>query len=349
MINRKEYIQAGKRIFSQMGVPEEDLKSLMNNLVDADEKGIFTHGFHRIVPVYLEHMKKGNINPSPSIEKIKDDSNIKLLDADNGLGAVAGTKGMKEAIEISKSRGVGVVGVRNSNHFGTAAYYSEMAAEENLIGLSFTNASPGIAPTGSLQPVLGNNPWAIAVPSHLGHPVSLDIANSIVARGKIRMAAAKGEAIPLGWSLNLKGEPTEDPKEALESGIILPIGDYKGYGITLMVDILTGVLTGSNFGHDVLSFETNGKRNCGHLFIAINIEAFMSIDEFKENVKELIKMVKDAPKINEEQDILVPGEIEWKRKLSQKPGMINVLEPFIKDMESICAEYKVETPTYEKI
>lgn len=349
VIDREEYIQAGRNIFSQMGVSEKHTEILMRNLADADEKEIYTHGFHRIVPVYVKHIKQGNINPFPQLTKIKDDSNIKLIDADNGLGAVAGEAGMQEAISISRERGVGVVGVRNSNHFGTAAYYSEMAAKEGQIGLSFTNASPGIAPTGSLKPVLGNNPWAIAVPSHLGHPISLDIANSIVARGKIRLAAAKGETIPIGWSLNKDGEPTEDPEEALESGVILPIGGYKGYGITLMVDILTGILTGSNFGHDVLSFEKDGKRKCGHLFISLNIEAFMSISEFKQRVEDLVTMVKSAPKINKEKNIFMPGEIEWTKKLNQQPGKIKVFESFIGDMKNICKEHHVKVPSYQQI
>ncbi|MCM3716492.1 Ldh family oxidoreductase [Alkalihalobacillus oceani] len=347
VIKTNEYMRMGRDLFLQFGVSEQHAESLLNNLLDADQKGIYTHGFHRIAPVYIRHIKQGNINPQPNFILVKDEPNIKIIDADNGLGAVAAEKAMHEAIRISQERGVGVVGVRNSNHFGTAAYYSEMAAKEDLIGLSFTNASPGIAPTGSSKPLLGNNPWAIACPSHLDYPISLDIANSIVARGKIRLAAAKGEPIPLGWSLTKDGKPTTDPNEALESGIILPIGDYKGYGIALMVDILTGILTGSNFADEVLSFETNGKRKCGHLFIALNIQSFMRIDEFKERIQILVEKIKAAPKLDERREVLLPGEIEWTKKLNQQEGTVKVLEPFVCDMKELCQEYGVELPDYQ--
>jgi L-2-hydroxycarboxylate dehydrogenase (NAD+) len=347
-ISSADYINFGKGILVKVGVSEEHAEILMENFLDCDEKGIFTHGLYRL-PTYIKQIQLGNINPQPNIRKIRDDSVIKLIEGDEGLGAVISYYAMQEALKISEERGIGVVGVRNSTHFGAAAYYAEMASKANKIGIVFTNASPGIAPTGSLKPLLGNNPWSISVPSNLDYPITMDIANSVVARGKIRLANTKGESIPLGWAINKLGQPTTDPKEALDGGAILPIGDYKGYGITLMIEILAGVLTGSGFGDQIAGVEHDGKRNNGHLFIALDVESFMGIEQFKERLDELVHMVKSAPKIDEEKDILLPGEIEWTRKLNQDKGSIKLTEQIVKVINDLSTEYGVEIPENQAV
>lgn len=338
-----DYIKMGTEILEQVGVSTDHAVILMENFLNCDEKGIYTHGIYRL-PTYIKQMQRGNINPKPNIRKIKDNSLIRLIEGDEGLGAVISYYAMQEAIEISKERGIGVVGVRNSTHFGAAAYYTEMASEKDQIGIVFTNASPAIAPTGSIKPLLGNNPWSISVPTNLDFPITMDIANSVVARGKIRIANSKGESIPLGWAINKFGEPTTNPKEALDGGAILPIGDYKGYGITLMIEILAGVLTGSGFGNQIAGVEQDGKRNNGHLFISLNVEAFMGIEDFKQRVDELIQMVKSVPKINEDKEILLPGEIEWSRKLKQTKGTILLNEQIYNVITELAAEYGVKVP-----
>jgi LDH2 family malate/lactate/ureidoglycolate dehydrogenase len=339
------YINMGKEILCRVGVSTDHAETLMSSLLDSDQKGIHTHGIYRL-PTYLKQIKLGNINPRPNITKIRDNSLVSLIDGDDGLGAVVSHYAMQEAIRVSSERGIGVVGVRKSNHFGTASYYAEMPVKLNQIGIVFSNASPGIAPTGSLKPVLGNNPWSISVPTNMDYPITLDIANSVVARGKIRFAAMKGESIPFGWAINKFGEPTTNPQEALE-GAILPIGDYKGYGITLMIDILSGVLTGAQFGDGVAEIEQDGKRNNGHLFLSLNIEAFMEITEFKQRIDELIRIVKAAPKIKEEIDIVLPGEKEWLRKLSQVKDSVQIPEQMFTIITSLCEEYALKVPVYQ--
>jgi LDH2 family malate/lactate/ureidoglycolate dehydrogenase len=345
IIGCSDYIHMGKEIFGRVGVSAEHSEILMANLLDSDTKGIYTHGVYKI-PTYMKQINQGNINPQPNLKKIKDGSIVKLLDGDDGLGAVVSFYAMQEAIKLSSERGIGVVGVRKSSHFGTAGYYAEMPVRSNQIGIVFCNASPGIAPTGSLKPILGNNPWSISVPTNLDHPITLDIANSVVARGKIRLAALKGESIPFGWAINKYGEPTTDPQDALE-GAILPIGDYKGYGITLMIDILSGVLTGAHFGDQVAGIEEDGKRNNGHLFLSLNVEAFMEIAEFKQRIDELVRIVKAAPKINEETEILLPGEKEWTRKLSQDKNTVKIPEQIFTVITALCNEYAVNIPDYQ--
>jgi LDH2 family malate/lactate/ureidoglycolate dehydrogenase len=347
LLNNDNYISVGKQIIMEKGIESKHAEILMLSLLDADEKGIYTHGFYRL-PTYIKQIDRGNINHSPNIKNIKDSKNIKIIDADNGLGSVVSFTAISEAVTMSSERGVGVVGVRNSNHFGTASYFAEMAAKQNQIGIVMTNASPAIAPTGSNKPILGNNPWSISVPTNLGYPITLDIANSVAARGKIRLKALSGESIPLGWALNSKGEPTTDANEALE-GIILPIGDYKGYGITLMIDILSGVLTGAAFGDQVPGVEEDGKRNNGHLFISLDVESFMDINEFKSRIDQLTEIVKTAPKINKETRILLPGEIEWNTKLNQRLNTVKLPERIFNLMSSLCEEYNLQLPEHELV
>lgn len=345
ILRNEEYERLGKTALTHVGVSSEHAEIVMKSLLDSDQKGIHTHGFFRL-PTYIKQINRGNINPKPMIQLIDKSPNIKVLDGDSGLGSVNSFYAMQEAIKLSQDRGIGVVGVRKSNHFGTAAFYAELAASQDQIGIVMTNASPAIAPTGGKKPVLGNNPWSISVPTHLAHPITLDMANS-VARGKIRMKALKGEPIPLGWALNAQGHPTTSAKEALE-GIILPIGDHKGYGITLMIDILAGVLTGAYFGDQNPGIEVDGKRNNGHLFISLNTEAFMSVEEFKERTEELINMVKSVPKINENTEIYLPGELEWKTKLGQQQGKLKIPERILTVMLSFCKEHHIQLPDYEQ-
>jgi L-2-hydroxycarboxylate dehydrogenase (NAD+) len=345
LLDTEGYKSLGKLLLSKVGVPNEHAEILMLSLLDSDQKGIYTHGFYRL-PTYLKQINRGNINPVPVIKQEKKGRTICLIDGDGGLGSVISHYGMQEAVNMSRESGIGVVSVSGSNHFGTAAYYSEMAALDNKIGISMTNASPAIAPTGGKKAVLGNNPWSISVNTNLGHPITLDMANS-VARGKIRLKALAGEPIPVGWALNSKGEPTVDANEALE-GVILPIGDHKGYGITLMIDILTGVLSGAYFGNQNPLIDEDGKRNNGHLFIALDIEAFMRLDEFKSRVDELIELVKSVPRIDEDKEIFLPGEFEWKKKMSQKENTIEMPERVINLIESLCKENNVPFPIYQQ-
>lgn len=347
-IKRSDYTKLGKVILKKVGVSEEHAPILINNLLDCDLKGIFTHGFYRL-PTYIKQIQRGNINPNPDIRKVNDTSTVKLIEGDEGLGAVVSYYAMQEAIELGSKNGIGVVGVRNSTHFGAAAYYAEMASKVNQIGIVFTNASPGIAPTGSLKPLLGNNPWSISVPSNLDFPITMDIANSVVARGKIRLANSQGESIPFGWALDKLGQPTTNPKDALEGGAILPIGGYKGYGITLMIEILTGVLTGSSFGNQIAGVEEDGKRNNGHLFLSLDINAFMDIITFKARLDELIDMVRSSPKIDENKEILLPGEIEWSRKLEQNEETVQVTKQVFLVITDLCGEYGLEAPENQSL
>lgn len=338
-LKREKYTKLVTEILTAIGVPKEHALIQMDAFLDADLSGVTTHGVFRL-PRYVEQIKHGYINPNPNINIIKKGSIIQVIDGDHGLGAVVSYYAMKEAVKRSEDHGMGVVAVRKSNHFGTASFFAEMASRKNKIGFVITNASPAIAPTGSLKPIIGNNPWSISVPSNLGYPITLDLANSIVAKGKMRIAIEKGEKIPFDWALNAKGEPTDDPLEALK-GVILPIGDYKGYGISFMFEILAGVLAGAEFGEGMGSLDENRQRNVGHLFFSINIEEFMELEEFKSRLDVLVTSVKNAPKINEDQEIYVPGEKGWKKKQEQNAASVTISENTYTKIKGLCTELNI--------
>lgn len=338
-----EYKASGMEMLGKVGVEPEHAEITMLNLLDSDEKGIYTHGLYRMT-VYMQQLKRGIFNPHPEVKKVKEGKSVTIIDGDDGLGAVVSYYAMKEALNICHEQGVGVVGVRNSTHFGTAAYWAEMASAQDLVGLCFTNASPSIAPTGSTEPLFGNNPWSISVPTNREHPVTMDISNSVVARGKIRVYESANEPIPLGWALNKDGQPTTNASEAMASKLLMPIGDYKGYGITMMVDVIAGVLTGAAFANKVGLIEGEGKRNSGHLFIVLKIKDFMDVSDFKNRMDELWDIVKSGPRADENVEILLPGEREWKCKLNQDDGSVDIPEVSYKAYQVLCDQYGISCP-----
>jgi LDH2 family malate/lactate/ureidoglycolate dehydrogenase len=337
-----DYINVGTQILTQTGVPEQEAKLQMEVLLNADLRAVFTHGIFRL-PRYVELLDNGHINPAPKMVKAKTGRLIQVMDGDYGLGAVVSHHAMQEAVNICAEHGVGIVGVKNSNHFGIAAHYAEMPTRLEQIGIAMSNTGPAIAPTGGLKAMLGNNPWSISVPTRLGYPITLDMANSIVARGRIRLAAQRGESIPLGWALNSKGEPTTDPVEALK-GMVLPFGDYKGYGITLMIEVLSGVLTGAEFGEKLAGYEANRKRSVGHLFIALDVGAFMDKEEFKDRMDELIHSIKSMPRIKAGNEVLLPGEKEWKALLDQDDGTVAIPDRVYTALGQLCDAFHVALP-----
>ncbi|MBP1930844.1 Ldh family oxidoreductase [Ammoniphilus resinae] len=341
-LSQEQYLELGTHILTQIGIPQNHAGVQISSLLDADQRKVHTHGLFRL-PTYIKQIINGGINKDPNIQRLRRGPVIELMDGDHGLGAVVASTAMKAAIELSSQNGIGVVSVKNGSHFGMAAYYAELATYENQIGIAMSNTSPMIAPTGSLKPVLGNNPWAIAVPTNMNYPVTLDMANSMVAKGKIRMAALKEESIPFGWALDNLGRPTNDPKEALK-GVILPIGGYKGYGITLMVDILAGVLSGADFGEKVPDHETGEKRNIGQLFISINVGNFMNIDQFKSRMDELIESIKTAPRIDPDIEVLLPGEKEWKNKLNELHQPFDFPINVVDSLVQVCQKYNIDLP-----
>ena len=231
-----------RELFAAGGMRLQEAEWYAETIVQANLWGIDSHGIIR-VPTYFDRIRIDAINRRAEIRTIRKAPAMTLIDADGAAGAVAGRVAMEQAIEDARIHGVGVSGVTNSNHFGAAALYSQLAVKQGMVGIAMTNVRPLIAAPGAKCAVVGNNPFSIAVPTYCEFPFSLDMSMSVVAGGKLHLAAAKGEKIPFGWGVDKEGRPTDDPRKALE-GFLLPIGGYKGLGLAYAVDILSGVITG---------------------------------------------------------------------------------------------------------
>ncbi|AQT80975.1 lactate dehydrogenase [Mycolicibacterium litorale] len=298
----------GSAVLRTLGVPAVEAAFVLDSLVRADLWGHQSHGVLRL-PWYAARLESGAMSSRTEPETLIDGGAVLLLDGHGGIGQVVTETARREAVARARAHGVGVVGVRNSNHFGTAMYYTRRAAEEGCVAILTTNASPAMAPWGGRTKVLGTNPWSIAAPAP-GGVVAVDIANTAVARGKIYLARARGDSIPEGWAMDQYGNPTTDPDEAI-NGVILPMAGHKGYAITFMMDVLSGALTGAKTGTGVGGpYDPEKTSGAGHLFIAIDVEAMGAATDFLSVVGQLIDEVKTVPLAPGSTEVLFPGELE---------------------------------------
>jgi len=296
-------------LFEKAGVSQADARSVGESLVQADLRGVDSHGVVR-ADIYLKRLEAGMINKDTPMNEHTDGS-VTLLDGQNHLGAVVGNRALDIAIQVTKQNGNAVVGVKGSNHFGTCAYYLLKAVQQDIVMIVLSNASQTMPPTGGIRPFIGTNPLAVGVPTGTQVPFILDMATSVVARGKIISAAQKGQDIPPGWAIDKHGHPTTNAEAALV-GSVLPLGGAKGYAISMFIDILCGVLTGAGFGKYVNNMYENWQetQNVGHFFIGIDINRFMPIDLFKSRMDQYISEIKAEPTAPGVQEILIPGELE---------------------------------------
>lgn len=305
------------RYFLTLGVPEADARTVAEVLVAADMRGVDSHGVIRIDSYYGSRLRRGMIVTKPEIKVIAETASTLALDGGAGLGHVVGVYAMNRAIEKARESGSAMVTVRNSNHYGIAGYYAMMALPHDMIGISYTNSQPLVAPTYGKTAVLGTNPIAVAVPALEEKPYVLDMATSIVPIGRITVYEKSGKEIPEGWGIDGDGKVTRDPGEVLEGGALMPLGGidlmrgYKGYGLGMLVDIFSGVLAGAAFLTSVGMPGTNLPANVGHYFAAMRLDAFRPADEFKAEMDRMIRELKDAPKAVGQDRIFIPGEKEF--------------------------------------
>jgi len=290
---------------------------------------------------YHRRVNGGGIVPDAPMEWMADSPAYALLDAAKGFGYVAAYRAMHRAIEKAKTSGVAMVGVRRSNHFGIAGFHALQAAKQGLIGWSFTNARAEMAPWGAVQPVLGTNPWGIAIPRKDTHAIVLDMALTMSGKGMMRWYEREGRPMPDNWALTPEGERTTDPSAAMD-GPMLPIGEYKGYGLSLVTDVLAGVMTGALFGGAVFQDESN--YDVGHMMLAVNPDVFIGQSAFEERLEELVAEVKGAPPIDEERPIVLPGEIEFERMDKRAKNGIPVSRETVEGLKELSAEVGVNCP-----
>jgi LDH2 family malate/lactate/ureidoglycolate dehydrogenase len=299
----------GSAVLAALGVPAADADLVSQSLVQADLWGHASHGMMRL-PWYARRIQSGAMRAVTTPTLAVDAGPVAVIDGADGIGQVLADHGTREAIKRAKQHGVAAVAVRNSNHFGTAMYFSLMGPAQGCIMMIATNASAAMAPWGGREKRVGTNPWSISAPAGRHPPLVLDIANTAVARGKIYVARQNGQPIPPGWAITAAGEPTTDASEAL-AGLILPMAGHKGYAIAVMMDVMAGVLGGSSFGAEVGGpYQADRRSGCGHLMIALDVAAFMPPAAFGQRVEQMIEQLKATPPAPGAAEVLVPGEPE---------------------------------------
>jgi LDH2 family malate/lactate/ureidoglycolate dehydrogenase len=340
-VDATRLIDFAAAVYTGAGMPEADARLVADTLVQADLWGHQSHGVLRL-GWYLDRVRNKVMNPVTKPEFVVDAGAIAVIDGHDGVGHVLTALATREAVRRAKAHGVGAVGVRTSNHFGTCMYYTLMGAREGCVALLTTNGGPAMAPWGGRKKIIGTNPWSLAAPAGRHAPLVVDMATTGVARGKIYLARNKRLPIPLGWAINAAGEPTTDPQEAID-GIILPMAEHKGYAIAVMVDLLSGVLTGSGFLSAVHSpYKTAEKSNCGHLMIALNIEAFQPLAEFNTRMEQFIGEIKAVPLAKGFDEVFYPGEIEANNDTRNRREGIQFPEDTLADLRRVAAETGLE-------
>ena len=321
------------KIFKRYGLSNSHALISANALINAELVGAYGHGLSRL-KMYCDRISRNVINPKPNIKIKKISQSISYIDANDSIGFVAADLAIKKSIQIAKKTGIGMVAVKNSGHYGLSGYYAEQAVKKNLITMIYTNAPPAVAPHGALKSLFGTNPICFGSPSGSKIPFILDTSISMINRGKIRVAARDNKKIPEGVALDKFGKPTTDAKKALK-GVQLPIAGFRGSGLAWMVDILSGVLTGGNHGGRVKDpfDDFSGPQNIGHLFITFKSNLF--VKNFKNRIKNNIKVVKSLPKIKGVKEIMYPGQNKYKRfKINSKKD-IKITNIIKKDLKTL--------------
>lgn len=327
-------------VYTRAGMPEPDARLAADTLVQADLWGHQSHGVMRL-SWYLGRLRAGVTDPAAKPETVVDAGAIAVIDGRDGMGQVLTAHAMDEAIRRAKAHGIGAVGLRNSNHFGTAMYFTLMAARAGCVSFLATNASPAMAPWGGRKKTVGTNPWSWAAPAGSHAPMVLDIANTGVARGKIYLARQKGQRIPEGWAISAEGAPTTDPQEAID-GIILPMAQHKGYAIAAMMDMLSGVLTGSGFGRGVHGpYQTEHKSGAGQFMIALDIARLQPLSEFGARMDQYIGELKSVPLAQGFEEILYPGEMEARNERRNRAEGLLLPEDTLADLRKLASEYEL--------
>ncbi len=328
-------------LLQKMKIPPKDADLIAESLVLANLRGVDSHGVARMA-IYIERLNKKLVNPDPRIATRQETPAMALVDGDNGSGQVVAKMAMELAIAKARESGVGLVGIRNSTHFGAAAFFSMMALDKGMIGMVLANSYATVAPWGSRIPFFGTNPLSVAVPAGRELPVVLDMATSVAAWGKIILAAQKGEPIPMGWAIDSDGEITTDAAKALQ-GALIPFGGPKGSGISLIIDVLVGILTGASYGPNVGDLYKNldHPQNVGQMMGAVDIGRFSDINEFKKRMDTMIREIKSLPHAKGVSEVLLPGELEIRNQKRREREGIPLPPTTINDLQKLSSEYVV--------
>jgi len=335
-----------QEVLQKVGVSRDDAELLTDSLIEANLRGVDTHGITRMLCVYVERIRKGVMSAKSRFVVVREKASTALIDCHNSIGQVGASRAMGMAIEKARQTGVAFTAVSHSNHFGAAAYWAMKALPHGMIGFSSTNAPAAAAPTGGCTAMFGTNPFAIAIPADRELPMVLDLATTVVARGRIVLHAKQDKPLAPGWAFDEHGVPTTDPHAAMK-GLLAPIGGYKGYGIMLAVDMLCGILAGSNYGTHFPGFLADNMTeptDVGSVFAAVNVESFMDIKEFTAAVDKSLQEIKASTRAEGVKRIYIPGEIEFEMKADRLAHGIPIPDPVVKDFVALGKELGLPFP-----
>lgn len=331
-------------LFARLGLSAEDAGTCAGDLIQTNLWGIDSHGLLR-VPVYAERLENGAVNKSPNMSRLGGRDAFEVWDGDGGFGYVVGHRATERAIELACSQGIGAVAVRNSNHFGAAGLYIKQATDAGMVALAMTNVIPNLVVPGGARPITGNNPLAFGAPTGSDFPMILDISMSSVAGGKLLLAQEKGEKIPFGWATDSEGHPTDDPFVGFK-GFLLPLGGHKGFGLSLMIDILCGVLTGGAYQFGIKSMYSAPEEpsETGHMFIVIDPEAFLGRETLESRMRDMHETLKGSPMWDPNGRMLLPGEIEHETALARKCSGLPVPASLVAELHELAKRYGCAIP-----
>lgn len=328
-----------QNILIAAGLPESDAFIVADNLIDADLRGVGTHGVTRLNG-YVQRIFSGGIHNKCEMKTLQEHPATLALDAGNCMGMLAGKYAMERSIEKARESGCCFTTVSGSNHYGVAAYYLTMATDAGMIAFTGSNANPTMAPWGSFVPYFGTNPIAFAAPTQKGE-VILDMATSIVALGKVILAEKLGKDIPEGWMLTKEGLPTTNPTEG-RAGSILPVGGPKGYGLAMFVDIFSGILGGAATSNQIPSpWQLELPQNVGHFFVVVDISKFVDLASFKDRMEQMSSEIKALPKNPDVDELFMPGEIEAICKEKTKANGIDVPAAVYQELKKLGEQFKI--------
>ncbi|HET9404324.1 MAG TPA: Ldh family oxidoreductase [Burkholderiales bacterium] len=330
------------RAFRAVGISPAESKSIAELMVRADLQGSEGHGVFRL-PQYIRRIKGGAVNIRPDIRVVREAAGMALVDGDNGMGHLVMRFATGKAIEKAKAAGVAWVGVKWSNHAGPASLYAGMPAEQDMVGLYLAVGNANHLPAwGGLDMLLSTNPIAVALPTGAGPAIVLDMATTVAAYGKVKTKAQRGEMMPEGWMMDRHGKPLTDPKRANE-GFLLPIGGYKGYGLALIFGLLAGTLNGAAMGKGVVDFNADDvtPTNTGHVIVAINVEAFQPVAEFKKSVDALVSDLRNSERLPGVDRIRLPGDGSHAARADRSRNGIPLSAPLAASLKQLADELKI--------
>jgi L-2-hydroxycarboxylate dehydrogenase (NAD+) len=354
MFTYQQLFDFSKAVFDKMGCPEEDAIMATKSLLAADLRGVDSHGVARLSG-YVRLWEVQRVNATPGIRIVHETPSTAVVDADAALGLVAAPIAMQIAIDKAKQVGTGWVSVKNSNHFGIAGSHAMMALDNEMIGIAMTNASALVAPTYSIEKLLGTNPIAVAIPAGNEPAFVADFATTTAANGKLEILQRKNMDTPNGWVQTKDGHPSTNANELKEGGALLPLGgdkehgSHKGYGLGAIVDIFSAVLSGANYGPWVPPFpayvpmpEYMPGEGIGHFFGAMRIDAFRSADEFKLHMDNWITRFRAAKTIAGQEKLVIPGDPEREMEIERRANGIPLLDVVVKDLEALGERFGIK-------